>query len=132
MDVVRMDFLGTKPKIYVGTKRFEPDVNRTRNLLIWSQTRYHCATDPLMRWKWAYLYNLSSISCWAVNSLGYVHLILDNHKELGRDLYFTVRHFVDWVKYRTDAWNQTSYWFVLSQTKKTRKKIKQTYDDNSF
>jgi hypothetical protein len=24
----------------------EPDVNRTRNLLIWSQTRYHCATDP--------------------------------------------------------------------------------------
>ncbi|KAL1082344.1 hypothetical protein V6Z11_D09G127300 [Gossypium hirsutum] len=26
---------------------FEPDVNRTRNLLIWSQTRYHCATDPL-------------------------------------------------------------------------------------
>ncbi len=26
----------------------EPDVNRTRNLLIWSQTRYHCATDPLM------------------------------------------------------------------------------------
>ena len=28
---------------------FEPDVNRTRNLLIWSQTRYHCATDPLVR-----------------------------------------------------------------------------------
>ncbi|QCE00414.1 hypothetical protein DEO72_LG7g1704 [Vigna unguiculata] len=26
----------------------EPDVNRTRNLLIWSQTRYHCATDPLL------------------------------------------------------------------------------------
>ncbi|CAL9219482.1 unnamed protein product, partial [Arabidopsis halleri] len=26
---------------------FEPDVNRTRNLLIWSQTRYHCATDPV-------------------------------------------------------------------------------------
>ncbi|WZZ04406.1 hypothetical protein YC2023_090327 [Brassica napus] len=25
---------------------FKPDVNRTRNLLIWSQTRYHCATDP--------------------------------------------------------------------------------------
>ena len=23
-------------------------MNRTRNLLIWSQTRYHCATDPLM------------------------------------------------------------------------------------
>ncbi|KAG8384450.1 hypothetical protein BUALT_Bualt04G0119100 [Buddleja alternifolia] len=28
--------------------RIEPDVNRTRNLLIWSQTRYHCATDPLV------------------------------------------------------------------------------------
>ena len=27
---------------------FEPDVNRTRNLLIWSQTRYHCATDPMV------------------------------------------------------------------------------------
>ena len=27
---------------------FEPDVNRTRNLLIWSQTRYHCATDPVV------------------------------------------------------------------------------------
>ncbi|PTQ28601.1 hypothetical protein MARPO_0159s0018, partial [Marchantia polymorpha] len=25
---------------------FELDVNRTRNLLIWSQTRYHCATNP--------------------------------------------------------------------------------------
>ena len=28
---------------------FEPDVNRTRNLLIWSQTRYHCATDPVVK-----------------------------------------------------------------------------------
>ena len=27
----------------------EPAVNnRTRNLLIWSQTRYHCATDPVI------------------------------------------------------------------------------------
>ncbi|PIM99155.1 hypothetical protein CDL12_28356 [Handroanthus impetiginosus] len=32
----------------------EPDVNRTRNLLIWSQTRYHCATDPVV----AYFSNL--------------------------------------------------------------------------
>ncbi len=31
--------------LYFG-EIFEPDVNRTRNLLIWSQTRYHCATDP--------------------------------------------------------------------------------------
>ena len=23
----------------------DPDVIRTRNLLIWSQTRYHCATE---------------------------------------------------------------------------------------
>ena len=30
----------------LGKREFEPDVNRTRNLLIWSQTRYHCATDP--------------------------------------------------------------------------------------
>jgi hypothetical protein len=30
----------------------DPDVTRTRNLLIWSQTRYHCATgshDGLQR-----------------------------------------------------------------------------------
>ena len=30
-----------------GKQKLEPDVNRTRNLLIWSQTRYHCTTDPL-------------------------------------------------------------------------------------
>ena len=38
----------------------EPDVNRTRNLLIWSQTRYHCATDPhLLRFLKGYLiYNI--------------------------------------------------------------------------
>ena len=23
----------------------DPDVSRTRSLLIWSQTRYHCATE---------------------------------------------------------------------------------------
>ena len=27
-------------------KKSEPDVIRTRNLLIWSQTRYRCATGP--------------------------------------------------------------------------------------
>jgi hypothetical protein len=33
---------------FTATKRnFDPDVTRTRNLLIWSQTRYHCATEPL-------------------------------------------------------------------------------------
>ena len=26
-------------------KDFDPDVIRTRSLLIWSQTRYHCATE---------------------------------------------------------------------------------------
>ncbi|KAK4526743.1 hypothetical protein GAYE_SCF27MG4660 [Galdieria yellowstonensis] len=31
----------------IGKKiRVEGDVNRTRNLLIWSQTRYRCATPP--------------------------------------------------------------------------------------
>lgn len=35
-----------KWKIQLGFRGIEPDVNRTRNLLIWSQTRYHCATDP--------------------------------------------------------------------------------------
>ena len=28
-------------------------MNRTRNLLIWSQTRYHCATDPTCRSSWS-------------------------------------------------------------------------------
>ena len=27
-------------------EKTEPDVIRTRNLLIWSQTRYRCATGP--------------------------------------------------------------------------------------
>ena len=32
---------------YIFTeKKYEPDVIRTRNLLIWSQTRYRCATGP--------------------------------------------------------------------------------------
>ena len=26
---------------------FDPDVIRTRSLLIWSQTRYHCATESV-------------------------------------------------------------------------------------
>ena len=30
-------------------KRFDLDVIRTRNLLIWSQTRYHCDTKSLIR-----------------------------------------------------------------------------------
>ena len=30
-------------------KKPEPDVIRTRNLLIWSQTRYRCATGPLIQ-----------------------------------------------------------------------------------
>nr|PNR45144.1 hypothetical protein PHYPA_014915 [Physcomitrium patens] len=38
-------WIGENP---VHSRAVEPDVNRTRNLLIWSQTRYHCATDPLM------------------------------------------------------------------------------------
>ena len=29
-----------------GPQKSEPDVIRTRNLLIWSQTRYRCATGP--------------------------------------------------------------------------------------
>ena len=37
-----------KTKKSLKKKGIEPDVNRTRNLLIWSQTRYHCATDPLV------------------------------------------------------------------------------------
>ena len=32
-------------------KLIDPDVNWTRNLLIWSQTRYHCATGPEERMK---------------------------------------------------------------------------------
>ena len=36
----------TEEKKRVEEEGIEPDVNRTRNLLIWSQTRYHCATDP--------------------------------------------------------------------------------------
>ena len=32
--------------IAIVWKKFnDPDVTRTRSLLIWSQTRYHCATE---------------------------------------------------------------------------------------
>ena len=33
-------FQGARKKVIV-----DPDVIRTRSLLIWSQTRYHCATE---------------------------------------------------------------------------------------
>ncbi len=33
--------------IKVKKKKNDRDVTRTRNLLIWNQTRYHCATQPL-------------------------------------------------------------------------------------
>ena len=37
-------------KNYIKNKKkyFDPDVIRTRSLLIWSQTRYHCATESYM------------------------------------------------------------------------------------
>ncbi|KAM7263745.1 hypothetical protein ACFE04_001428 [Oxalis oulophora] len=38
--------IGNALTLFKIRKKDEPDVNRTRNLLIWSQTRYHCATDP--------------------------------------------------------------------------------------
>ncbi|AES92606.1 hypothetical protein MTR_4g131890 [Medicago truncatula] len=42
----------------------EPDVNRTRNLLIWSQTRYHCATDPVViHFGHTYIYNSTTNIC---------------------------------------------------------------------
>ena len=31
--------------MYLTKTIFDPDVIRTRSLLIWSQTRYHCATE---------------------------------------------------------------------------------------
>ena len=34
-----------KKKWWGKKKICDPDVIRTRNLLIWSQTRYHCATE---------------------------------------------------------------------------------------
>jgi hypothetical protein len=38
----------------------EPDVNLTRDLLIWSQTRYHCATDPVLQMeKLSFIYTFS-------------------------------------------------------------------------
>ena len=42
-----MSFKKKQKNLILFNRGFEPDVNRTRNLLIWSQTRYHCATDPV-------------------------------------------------------------------------------------
>ena len=40
----------------------DPDVSRTRSLLIWSQTRYHCATES------------SATRCSLINVLIHIHL----------------------------------------------------------
>ena len=32
---------------FLHVKKFDPDVIRTRSLLIWSQTRYRCATESI-------------------------------------------------------------------------------------
>ena len=39
------DFLDEKKKIF-SKKNFDPNETRTRNLLTWNQTRYHCAIKP--------------------------------------------------------------------------------------
>ena len=33
----------------IAKKEPDPDVIRTRSLLIWSQTRYHCATESIYK-----------------------------------------------------------------------------------
>ena len=42
-------------------EELEPDVNRTCNLLIWSQTHYHCATNPFL------ICHSSSNNMWPIN-----------------------------------------------------------------
>ena len=39
----------------VGKYRADPDVIRTRSLLIWSQTRYHCATESTCQIRWLFM-----------------------------------------------------------------------------
>ena len=44
LDKTRQKFFYAHP-VHGKKFFFDPDVIRTRNLLIWSQTRYHCATE---------------------------------------------------------------------------------------
>ena len=48
----------------------ESNVNQTRNLLIWSQTRYHCAIDPITFNGTAPLYNTDLAS--AIHTLTFI------------------------------------------------------------
>jgi hypothetical protein len=41
-------FVWNKLQFGLVEKDFDPDVIRTRSLLIWSQTRYRCATESTM------------------------------------------------------------------------------------
>ena len=53
---------------------FDPDVIRTRNLLIWSQTRYRCATESWLR-------KLSPVNPY-YNRLTYVVLTINMYSSL--------------------------------------------------
>ena len=46
MFFLQIEILQHKFQVMDRQKKSEPDVIRTRNLLIWSQTRYRCATGP--------------------------------------------------------------------------------------
>ena len=64
-------------------KKNDPDVIRTRNLLIWSQTRYRCATESLLRLplKTQYMYvhvHPSSFKLAAIIFVGVFTVVLYN------------------------------------------------------
>ena len=66
---------GMKMVAIVRDKISDPDVTWTRNLLIWSQTRYHCATGPWLRVV-TYCHTNKRINGWAVHLHIFVKLLV--------------------------------------------------------
>ena len=78
-----------------GKNVFDPDVIRTRNLLIWSQTRYRCATESLEIAVRNYNFKHQQIS---TNTLKYgycfiaiheIELLIANCNLMSRKLFFS-------------------------------------------
>ena len=59
-------------------KIFDPDVIWTRSLLIWSQTRYRCATESVIYSRFQKLY-VNSFVCWRWGCVIFVFKLLLHH-----------------------------------------------------
>lgn len=94
-----------------GLKTFDPDVIWTRNLLIWSQTRYRCATESWYQnllWIWAWYQIWSGLeACAGLQRVIKAACILNSSSELAS-------HFLDWWSELPDL--RFCYFFALKSS----------------